>query len=73
MQKTTTFSRRYKQLESWLGDGLVMSTGKKWRERRKIITPSFHSHMLKSFIGVMNEQADVFVEKIGMKVGRLTM
>ena len=41
-----------------------MSTGKKWQQRRKIVTPSFHSDMLKSFVGVMNEQADIFVAKV---------
>jgi len=63
-QKHLTKASRYKQLESWLGEGLVMSTGKKWQQRRKIVTPSFHSDMLKSFVGVMNEQADIFVAKV---------
>jgi len=54
----------YKNSVTWLGDGLVFSTGKKWRTRRRLLTPSFHFKILEDFLDVMNEQADVFVDKI---------
>nr|ARE68676.1 cytochrome P450 CYP4BM1 [Epicauta chinensis] len=40
----------------WLGNGLITASGPKWRQHRKLITPTFHFKVLDS----MN---DVFVEK----------
>ncbi|GAB6023598.1 Cytochrome P450 4GL4 [Chamberlinius hualienensis] len=52
----------YSYVRKWIGDGLLLSTGAKWQQRRKMITPSFHFRILESFLLVMNEQADIFVE-----------
>lgn len=38
-----------------------ISTGDKWYTRRRLITPSFHFDILKDFLLVMSEQADIFV------------
>ena len=40
--KELTKSKAYDLLRPWIKDGLSMSSGRKWRQRRKIITPSFH-------------------------------
>ena len=48
----------------WLGSGLLISTGKKWHQRRKIITPAFHFKILVQFVEVMNEHGDIFVNKL---------
>lgn len=38
--------------------------GKKWHQRRKILTPAFHFGMLQKFVGVFIEQSDKFVESL---------
>ena len=48
----------------WLGSGLLISNGKKWHQRRKIITPAFHFKILEQFVEVMNEHGDIFVNKL---------
>ena len=54
----------YDMMKSWLGSGLLISIGQKWRQRRKILTPAFHFQILEKFFDVMSDQAEVLVDKI---------
>ncbi|XP_026829554.1 cytochrome P450 4C1-like [Ooceraea biroi] len=48
----------YKFLRPWLRDGLLISKGGKWQERRKILTPTFHFNILKQFVDIMVEESN---------------
>lgn len=57
-------SNDYDMMKNWLGDGLLLSIGNKWRQRRKILTPAFHFQILEKFVDVMNVHGDVLIEKL---------
>ncbi|NP_001351145.1 cytochrome P450 4g15-like [Halyomorpha halys] len=60
----------YRLFEPWLGDGLLISTGEKWRNHRKLIAPTFHLNILKSFIPTFNSNSVDVVKKLKQDVGR---
>lgn len=63
-----TKSGDYNYLFPWLGTGLLTSTGRKWHERRKLLTPTFHFRILQDFVEVFNEQAEIITEKLKKSV-----
>ncbi|XP_055638966.1 cytochrome P450 4d2-like [Toxorhynchites rutilus septentrionalis] len=62
MAKQVQKSMLYSFVEPWLGQGLLISTGEKWFQRRKIITPTFHFKILEQFVTVFNKETDIMVE-----------
>lgn len=54
----------YKFFKPWLGNGLLISTGEKWRAHRKLIAPTFHLHVLKSFLDLFNQNSRAVVQKM---------
>ncbi|GBN92377.1 Cytochrome P450 4C1 [Araneus ventricosus] len=58
----------YKLIVPWLGTGLVTSGGTKWRKHRKLLTPTFHFSILKNFIPVFQEQSEILVSKLQLRV-----
>ncbi|XP_017064681.2 uncharacterized protein LOC108103641 [Drosophila eugracilis] len=63
-QQHITKNNLYKLLHCWLGEGLLMSTGRKWHGRRKIITPTFHFKILEQFVEIFDQQSAVMVEQL---------
>uniref|UniRef100_A0A0A9ZBI9 Cytochrome P450 4C1 n=1 Tax=Lygus hesperus TaxID=30085 RepID=A0A0A9ZBI9_LYGHE len=59
----------YDVLRKWLRDGLIHSSGEKWRSRRKMLTPSFHFKILDNNLECMNRNwrkvVDQFLETNG--------
>nr|WCC58131.1 cytochrome P450 [Pharsalia antennata] len=60
----------YRFFKPWLGDGLLISTGQKWRAHRKLIAPTFHLNVLKSFIDLFNANSREVVEKLRKEIGK---
>ncbi|XP_034108207.1 probable cytochrome P450 4d14 [Drosophila albomicans] len=63
-QQTITKNSLYSLLQGWLGTGLLLSTGKKWFRRRKIITPTFHFKILEQFVEVFDQQSAIMAEQL---------
>ncbi|XP_050312093.1 cytochrome P450 4d2-like [Anthonomus grandis grandis] len=57
-------SNGYDLFKPWLGDGLLVSTGIKWKQRRKMITPTFHFKVLEDFMQIFNYQIDIMLDKM---------
>ena len=63
-QKLIDKAYEYDMLHDWLGTGLIFSSGKKWHQRRKMITPAFHFKILEQFVDVMEKHSKIFVNKL---------
>lgn len=60
----------YKALEPWLNEGLLVSKGRKWFKRRKIITPAFHFKILEQYIATFENQGKKLIMNLSeVKVG----
>ena len=46
----------YDSVKRWLGTGLITSTGKKWKSRRKMVTPAFHFQKLDDSLSNFNSK-----------------
>ncbi|XP_058823827.1 cytochrome P450 4d2-like [Topomyia yanbarensis] len=68
--KTIRKSIIYEFMKPWLNEGLITALGKKWAQRRKVITPAFHFKILEEFLGIFNERSEVFVTKLQTHLGK---
>ncbi|XP_072041243.1 ultra-long-chain fatty acid omega-hydroxylase-like [Amphiura filiformis] len=54
----------YNFLLPWLGDGLLLASGKKWFRNRRLLTPAFHFDILKPYIYIYNKEVDILLNKM---------
>jgi len=60
----------YELFQPWLGDGLLITTGDKWRRHRKIIAPTFHMSILKTFVPLFYENSMDLVRRLRDEIGK---
>lgn len=65
-----TKSAEYRFFVPWLGDGLLLSNGDKWRSHRKMIAPAFHQYVLKSFFEAFNRNSWHVVDRLKTQKGQ---
>lgn len=58
--KNTGFWDRFKDI---FGDGLLTLEGERWRERRRLVAPSFQPKSLSKYIDVINNSADLMISR----------
>ncbi|GJQ72806.1 hypothetical protein Trydic_g1456 [Trypoxylus dichotomus] len=62
-----TKGRQYKSLMPWLGQGLLTSTGARWFQHRKLITPTFHFKILENFVDIFVSKSQALLEMLDAK------
>lgn len=62
----------YNALGIWLGDGLLVSHGRKWHQRRKIITPAFHFSILTEFTDIFEKESHSLLKNLDKSYQRQT-
>ncbi|KAL6267712.1 hypothetical protein P5V15_000783 [Pogonomyrmex californicus] len=63
-------SQDYQFFKPWLGDGLLITTGDKWRRHRKVIAPTFHMNILKTFVPLFYENSIDLVQRLRDQIGK---
>ena len=51
----------YQMLLPWLGEGLVITKGKKWARNRRLLTPAFHFEILRPYMRIYHEATKVLL------------
>jgi cytochrome P450 len=47
-----------------LGDGLLLSGGKKWDRNRRMLTPAFHIDIIKNYVKIFHDSTKILVVSI---------
>lgn len=63
-------SVEYRFFQPWFGDGLLISKGHHWRHHRKMIAPTFHQSILKSFVPTFVKHSKNVVGRLASQVGK---
>ncbi|CAG6014785.1 unnamed protein product [Menidia menidia] len=53
----------YSFIKSWIGNGLLVSSGQKWFRHRRLLTPGFHYDVLKPYVQLMSQSAKTMLDK----------
>ncbi|PIO25699.1 hypothetical protein AB205_0161630, partial [Aquarana catesbeiana] len=54
----------YHFITPWIGKGLLVLSGPKWSQHRKLLTPGFHYDVLKPYVRLMSDCANVMLDKL---------
>jgi len=65
-----TKAEEYRYFKPWFGDGLLISQGSHWRHHRKMIAPTFHQSILKSFVPTFVDHSKRVVERMRKENGK---
>ncbi|XP_039498931.1 cytochrome P450 4g1 [Drosophila santomea] len=65
-----TKAEEYRYFKPWFGDGLLISNGHHWRHHRKMIAPTFHQSILKSFVPTFVDHSKAVVARMGLESGK---
>ena len=57
----------YNFIYDWLKAGLITSSGKHWKHRRRLLTPAFHKEVLLDFVEVINEKSQIMINLLASK------
>lgn len=57
--KPVGFGEPYRHGLPWLGEGLLMSSGQKWKRSRRLLTPAFHFDILRPYVKIYKSCADI--------------
>ncbi|XP_075153108.1 putative cytochrome P450 4ac1 [Haematobia irritans] len=65
-QSTTIMEKAivYGLIKEFLGDGLLISSDRKWFHRRKLLTPAFHFNVLQTFNEIFKEESLKLLKKL---------
>ena len=55
--------KAYSLFRSWLGNGLVLSEGRKWARDRRLLSHCFRSHFLRTYVHVYRDTVKHLLEK----------
>ncbi|XP_072025166.1 LOW QUALITY PROTEIN: leukotriene-B4 omega-hydroxylase 3-like [Amphiura filiformis] len=57
----------YSFIRPWIGDGLLLSKGKKWARNRRLLTPAFHFEVLRPYTSIFRQSTKTLVNKWNRK------
>ncbi|XP_011211871.2 cytochrome P450 4d1 [Bactrocera dorsalis] len=55
---------QYRYMKCWMHDGLLLSHGRKYQQRRKLVSPTFHYKMLDNFLSCFQEHSLELVQQM---------
>ncbi|KAM4641149.1 cytochrome P450 4B1-like [Discoglossus pictus] len=53
----------YRFITPWIGKGLLVLSGPKWFQHRRLLTPGFHYDVLKPYVRLMSDCANTMLDK----------
>ncbi|KAK3092763.1 hypothetical protein FSP39_006985 [Pinctada imbricata] len=53
----------YALMRPWIGDGLLLSKGRKWDRNRRLMTPAFHQEIIKNYVKTFASSTEILLDK----------